>query len=340
MTERKSYIDILKMLAMLFVFLIHTSDRFFLLFIQKTESPLYLFYICIPHLLKTCIPIFMMCSGVVLLGKKETLKVVLQNRFFRMLFILVIASLLVAIEQGNFELAGFLKKLYSSQYETTYWYMYMYLGFILMLPFLRMMAEKMQEEHYIYIVVIYSVLSLLKVIDFFVLNGKYALNENLNVFSVLPYVFSPLMGYYMVHKASKRVWSILTVSGLLFFVLAVASTYGYCQITQDFDKGHVQHFFETFVPLYSVSLFGIVQRFFRCPPSLQGALGKCSAAVLYMMLTEGFFRSRLENIYFIFEKRINPMLATVVWIAIAYTASLLASIVINTLVHGANRRTR
>lgn len=327
MKERKSYIDILKLLAMLFVFLIHTSDRFFLVFIQKTGSALYPLYICIPHLLKTCIPVFLMCSGAVLLGKKESIAVVLKKRFCKMLFILTAASFIIAVMGEDFEISGFLKKLYSSQYETTYWYMYMYLGFMLMLPFVRFMAEKMAEEHYIYMVVLYAVAALLKLMDFFVLGGKYSLNDKVEIFTLIPYVFSSLMGYYMVYAASEKKRRVMIAAGIVFFIAAVISTYAYCDITQDFDKGHVQHFFETFAPLYSVSLFGIMQYLFKCPSVCEKILRRCSSAVLYMMLTEGIFRSRMENIYFLLEKKCNPLLAAFGWILAAYICSLVTAVI-------------
>lgn len=87
--ERKVYIDFLKILAIYMVLFNHTNTDGFVLFTIARTSKLYPLYLFNAIFIKMAVPLFLMTSGALLLGKKESNMDVLTKRFFKYMIVLI-----------------------------------------------------------------------------------------------------------------------------------------------------------------------------------------------------------------------------------------------------------
>lgn len=84
---RKVYIDFLKIIAIYMVLFNHTETKGFVLFTIARTSKLYPLYLFNAIFIKIAVPLFLMTSGALLLGKSESYRDLMNKRFFKYLFI-------------------------------------------------------------------------------------------------------------------------------------------------------------------------------------------------------------------------------------------------------------
>ena len=106
--------------------------------------------------------IFFFISGGLLLEKEESIKDVLLKRVLRytvLLAVFKLIQLLILIKTNpayteiyrTNPVNTVLKVLYSDEVIVQYWFLHSYLAFLLVLPFLRAMVQKLKDEYLIYI---------------------------------------------------------------------------------------------------------------------------------------------------------------------------------------------
>ena len=141
MKEKKVYLEFIRAFAIALVIFNHTKTKGFLLFTIATDSPFYVLYMLLSVTCKCAVPLFWMVSGALLLPKEETVSSVFFHRIIRIVIVLFIFSsihyiwnfLLGNVEEIRF--ISFLSKLYSSQHAIAYWFLYSYIGMLIILPF-------------------------------------------------------------------------------------------------------------------------------------------------------------------------------------------------------------
>lgn len=147
--SRRVYIDFLKVIAIYLVLFNHTGVSGFVLFTVRQGTKMYFPLMFNAILIKIAVPLFFMASGALLLGKEESYGDLLRKRFLRFLVVLVVASLIsylyTCLRQGSQALSAayFWTMLYTHNLAGSYWYLYAYLAYILMLPLLRKLAKAM-----------------------------------------------------------------------------------------------------------------------------------------------------------------------------------------------------
>ncbi len=238
--KRVVYIDVLRCLACFFVIVNHTVS---------TEISYHDFgcsWIILVtwfFLSKTAVPIFVMITGALLLQKEEPYARTIA-RIGRIVVVLCCVSIPYQAVYSGLK-AGFLTSIrtavlniYQDGISNEFWYLYLYIGILLMLPLLRNMRANMQERDYLYFLIIV-----------FFVNGLYPLmilvcpflnteaNVNLAIFdSYIGYLF---WGDYIVRydKFSMKKHSIYAA---IIFILAVALC---TVITSKIFMVHKQNFF-------------------------------------------------------------------------------------------------
>lgn len=216
--RRKDYIDFLRIFAIFLVLFNHTTAfhlPFNVIMEQYRTLPLLFVSICD----KVAVPIFFMISGALLLPKQESLKELFKHRVFR--FLLVIG--LFHIVQLSYALiyydVPFSTKaiLHNCIMGTPYphesaaiWFLYAYLAYLLLLPFLRAMVSEMTNEHFIYL---------------FILQMSMAAFIPLQETGLLKYLYLcstwsiyPLAGYFIEHRIHST-----QVSSATLFRLGILS---------------------------------------------------------------------------------------------------------------------
>lgn len=167
-----------------------------------------------------------MISGALLLGKNENITLIWKKRVFRFLLCLLLFSYVQALWQSSninsFNVWEIFKNLLSFPIRLQYWYLYSYLSFLVMLPFLRDIAQRMDDTQFQYLLIL-SVVTM----DFFpIISIKLGISGiNFSIFLNSFTTLYPLLGYYLDHYGEQliRRWmypvmGILTILGIFIAV--------------------------------------------------------------------------------------------------------------------------
>lgn len=224
---RKSvvFLELLRIIACFFVLVNHTTSDIFL-----SMKPCDTWFASLAYFFasKIAVPLFLMIAGYLMLDKQYSYQKV-RKSFGRILLCLVLFSgvyYLYYYSQwyyNEISLGGFFTKILSEPITRAYWYLYLYLGILLMLPFLQKMVANMDRKDFhafflIYALLVYGPLVL----------GHYVPTLSLSGFFSLPLMESTLcmlmLGCYMKrYVVPSGRWRIVC---LIAPVLAVAATVG------------------------------------------------------------------------------------------------------------------
>lgn len=254
MTKRKTHMDILRVMAIFMVIYNHTAEKGFFLFASYRDSPLYWVYLAWSIIITSAVPLFWMISGALLLGREEPLTQLMRKRVFRFAAVLLLFSMLMwgVTRPGDYSVGGFLWLVYQYPIANAYWYLYAYLGYLLLLPFLRRIAAAMNRELFLWLVLLKAILG--AGIPALELGAKLAghaitLYSGFSVPVIQDVIFYPLAGYYLEHKLpenrlSPRFLGLLTaVSGLGVGLSCLLSTMN-CRYTGDWSEAGGQAYFK------------------------------------------------------------------------------------------------
>lgn len=232
MTETKtrniSY-DIMRIIAILMVLYNHREA--FSYFTQVPYMGLkYMFTICASVLSRCGPPLFFMISGALLLGKTESFIKIFKHRILRVLIVMVPLALFAYLTWGETIKADGFISIYISKLN---WYLYAYIAYLFMLPFMRVLVQNMSKNQkklfFILTIVTYTVSGI------FI---PFSINEHLTSYMILfnsPWISNswqitfPILGFLLVEysdnetDSNKKKYFLL---GLLFatilnFILAI-----------------------------------------------------------------------------------------------------------------------
>ena len=156
MEQRNLAYDLIRALAIIFIVIIHSSEPLSLAegFFPRLE------YAILRSVIDNGIPLFVMLSGALLLGKQESLPVFFKKRFLRLippiLFWSFVVFLLYRIMDGNKDLLhlfpDYLVGLFTAKIHGIYWFVYMIIGLYLITPILRIVCNEAKPTFYLMIV--------------------------------------------------------------------------------------------------------------------------------------------------------------------------------------------
>lgn len=173
---------------------------------------------------QVAVPHFFMISGGLLLGRQESLSTVLKKRVWR--FILVIAffcavqyAWLVCKINAEVGAATYIAALWNPEeamisvgggltgqsfcFEADcwqHWFLYAYLGLVLMLPLLRGMVQSMQKTHFLYLMGLLAVVGILLPAGFYIVFDSVPPMRLKNYIPLINSILFPfIMGYYIEH---------------------------------------------------------------------------------------------------------------------------------------------
>ena len=178
-------------------------------------------------LCKIAVPIFFMITGALLLKKEEPLRMLFVKHVLIFSLILQVVSLIYYIVLcDGWSVGDFIRRVYSRNITTGLWYLYSYLGILLILPFLRKLVMVLGEQDYIYLFAGRIILvGLFPIVAFLIEMGHLALNRDFSaVIFTADNLFYVLLGYYCEHlintdSLTKKDWIALGSASLLAFGL-------------------------------------------------------------------------------------------------------------------------
>lgn len=222
MEKRMLWIEILRCLACFNVIVNHTNSYIFL-----ESNPqcidwwcsLTYFFVC-----RTAVPTFLMISGYLLLRNVESWKKILW-RIIKMCLILTIFSFIYYVAECyvsnvEFKLLEFVKHFYSENITNAYWYLYLYIGILFMLPILQRLAVNLDKSTCGYLIVVVVVLrSCLPIIAHYKNDWTLCKYFTDGILSI--YVTYLLIGLYLVKFVDMSIkYAIVSVFGYFIGIVA------------------------------------------------------------------------------------------------------------------------
>jgi surface polysaccharide O-acyltransferase-like enzyme len=322
--------ELLRLIAIVGVVYNHTQYRGFQLYqVENCSKINYNGSILLDILCKIAVPLFFLISGGLLLHRQEDLKTLFRKRVLRIAVVLVLFSALLYVQWcwwGDVEkpsLHNLLYCLWSSGVSVPYWYLYAFLGLMLLLPFLRPMVQNMSDSAFRYLIalhiLLYPVLATLGQ-----LTGAGSLNSNLWLPMVEPNLFYFLLGYYLAHRldwsrVGKRELAILW----LLAAASVAIMYGLMR--QAWSQGNGMNLHKSWIFFLVVAVYATVHQLCAWHPMSDRAakwvttLGSCTFGAY---LLEGMMRHYLDPVYLALEPKIHVLPACLVWVAAVVISGL------------------
>lgn len=318
-TQKKSYIEFLRIAACFLVIVNHTNS---MIFLSTTPSPTWFasltyFFVC-----KTAVPIFLMIMGALLLEKRDTPKKA-ASRVVRIVAVLLISSALCylyyGIQGGNLSklnIVTFFQIISQASMSNAFWYLYLYLGLLCLLPLLQRMTAALGKralEWLLFMTIgVMGALPLLSVAF-----PSFAIHPDFTAPLFSPYIGAVFCGYYIEHYVpnTKKVFGI----SLSLFVGTVAAqvfaTFGLYQRDPSF---YLQLDDRTFLPIMiSAACFYLMARyvFSRVPfPTwlLKGVnwLGGLTFGI-YLLGDLGI--ALLGGVYLQLSQQLPTMAAMILW---------------------------
>lgn len=150
--RRKIHLDLMRIAACVLVIVNHTNSRIFLQTTPAAKS--WWLSLTIFFFSKIAVPLFILISGAVLLGRQDSYCRAIQ-RLARILSALVLASLVYYIDDcvkwgAPIDLFAFVERIYHKNITNALWYLYLYAGMLVMLPILQRMAAAFTKRDFLY----------------------------------------------------------------------------------------------------------------------------------------------------------------------------------------------
>ena len=331
---RFAYMDGLRIAAVFLVIVNHTNSYVF-----KAAAPVDITWwmsVAWYYFSKIGVPLFVMVSGACLLPKVDTYAKT-GKRLFRIGLVLVIFSYLyfmvnVLQSYGGvrdvFNLLGFAKNLIREPITDSFWYLYFYLGLMLMLPWLQRMAKGMEKRDVFYFILISLVFGAVwPLAEHYV--PALAITDYFSIPLFSTYIGIFFAGHYL-HSYIKKVKVSLA---LMVIVLSIAASVMLTHYEYQSLGGVGQYWFmddrmmpSIFVILCSAGVYLVSREWLRLPngqaKSRLQTLGGCAFGIY---LVQDFIIEQTR--YVIFQpmsQAINPFLAALLWEIGIFAVALMA----------------
>lgn len=323
------YIDLIRVLAIFCVLYNHSSEKGYYLYAYPASPWLKTFYYALSSYIAIGVPLFFMISGAMLLGKEESYKDIIKKRASKMLIVLLVFSaisycFITIWDGGSLQIQEFVVKLFTNDVVVSYWFLYVYLLFLLALPFLRMLARQMKDWHYGLLLLFYLVLDgVIKIIYFY-------LGQEVSFVYDYPWchriIFWPLMGYYLVHKMPDKFyekkfrWLGFLASIIAIGIIVYMSYERALPIEEftDYDKGLFTCSLTAVFGIYTFYIIQYVGRNWNGTSFFGKTLRHFGTCTFGVYLLERIITSITLPVWEIFDAYMPRMCATIIWNVVVF----------------------
>jgi len=330
MKEKRVDYELLRLLAIFGVVFNHTQEWGYELYRFPEVSRInYSLSILLGVLCKTAVPLFLLISGGLLLDRTESLSVVLKKRVSRIAIALVLFSAIVYLFWIVWGFApakpGYCLRLFWSEgISAPYWYLYTYLGLVLLLPLLRPMVQNMEDRAFLYLLVLHLLLYGLG-FTIAAIKDWGSVTKNLELSMVEPGLFYFIMGYYLSHRFP---WEKLTQKRMVLLYLLAAAAVGIMCLLVHWSYQRYTGYLEIRDSLLAIPVFAVYAGIRRLcekhPPNpvLSRGIVTLGGCVFGTYLLEGILRHYLQGVYLSLQPYIHTLPACLCWVAAVVVCGL------------------
>lgn len=317
--KRECFLDLLRILACFLVLVNHTAGMFFLE--RSPEETAWFLSVIYFFCAKPAVPIFFMISGYLLLGRQDSWSIA-WKRIFRILVVLIFSAAAYAVFHGLTleprltpeEMLHTFLRFYYIPPSNALWYLYAYLGILIMMPFLQKMEKTMTKTDYRVLFCLSAVFTgtipmLYHFHNSILITGEFALPLMSNTIAML------FAGRYFSRFGVKKTWlgfliaaAVLIASVLLSTALTYREYYIYLGIEYlYFDN-------REFLPnmLATLSLFYLAT-FVTLPEKLEKAVTYVGSCTFGIYLLGDMVLDSSMPFYALLQDTIHPLIAMVLY---------------------------
>lgn len=336
--ERNLSLDIIRIVAVMMVIMIHTSDGFVTL--REPSSREFLVGNIFDSVAMIAVPLFVMLSGALMLdeGRQITIRGLLRknikNIVILMLFWGAVYSLLynvcLPLYYGkSLSLRAIVLDVIVGHFHM--WYLYMIVGLYLITPFLRRFARRADKNMVLFFIgMALCTQFLLPIINMDLFSWvcaelkhlfKYVSTYYLQFFG--GYVAYYLTGWYIVHIGVSRRWMRWAIYAVGMGALLAAMLYVQC--TGDYNNGYYNLSLLAFV--YTVSLFLAVNRLqIRAGDRWQKWIVSLSKLTFGVYIIHPVFLDIADRLV---PKSVNPAAYVITYFGVVTVLSFMVSYIIS-----------
>lgn len=270
--DKYIYIEIMRILAVFFVIFNHTgSDGFFLFAHRQVNSIPFWLYMVPSIFCRLSVPLFLIISGALFLEREnETLKELWGKRILKMAGILLAWSFVYYIYDtihmsGKIDILTALKQIYTDHAKFHLWYLYIYIAFLVSLPFLRAMVQKLETKYFYYMIGLAVFLNgILPVAEYLMGQGSMVLNSDLKIsWLLMDIVLYPSLGYFLQTRVDysrmNRKLALIWIGAAAGMILCCYMTCYRADVINSLAEGESQVFHQSFVIVNCIAVFCTVR---------------------------------------------------------------------------------
>lgn len=320
--EKKSanhmvWIDFVRIIACFLVIVNHTNSQIFINTTPSVEWFVSLIYFFVS---KIAVPLFVIISGYLLLDRQDSYYTNFR-RIMRMVIVLFFASLgyyIYFVSLGricsSFSWAEFLGIIVKGPMTGAFWYLYLYIGLLIMLPFLQKLVKGMErKDFYVFFAISAVVYGIWPILEHYA--PVLTLSKDLEIPLFASYVTMLMLGYYFkkyaVSRKNAKIWSaVIFVVTIAFNVIATYSEYTY--VSQDSNK----YLFLDERTLFPIVLAACCVFYIFKDMKLRGFVGQvislAGGCVFGIYLLSDFLIGYFQFVFDFFSRYMSPLLAVLI----------------------------
>ena len=345
MKKKIMYLEILRIICCLIVIFGHTgTSGNFLFATYKWGSFNFWIHLFISIFIYFVIPTFFAVSGAVLIDSKnsDSIKHLWKKRILKTLLILILFSFLYYLHEihlGNqvFNLSNFFTRLYSSEWNISFWFLYMYLGYLVCFPILNIIAKNLKTKHFCYILGLSIFFQgVIPILEYLIWQGNYKLNLTFNnIWFASNTIICPCIGYFIKdrvdHDTIKKYLPILWIVNIVTIIICCLMTYYKIILTGECSEAASQTFHNCFSLINCATIFSTIKYFFgnknfsNITQKILTTIGECTFGIylihIFIMKEIPFF----QKIYFSLQNLFKPVpiLAAILYCILVFIVCLI-----------------
>ncbi len=311
--RRKTYIEFARIAACFLVIVNHTNSQIFL---GLSPSPIWFYSLTYFFFCKIAVPLFLFIMGGLLLEKEDTPKKTAE-RVIRIFTVLAVGSFCYYVYYGRrngtaFSAREFIGNLPKLSATNAYWYLYLYLALLCLLPILQKLAKalsKWQLEYLLFLSL--GILGTVPLIPSF--NLHYMFIAGL----IGPYIGQVLLGYYIEHYVpmTKRVFRFCLCAFVMLIAFQVAGTFF---LYQKNPSSYLALDDRTLITITgSAACFYICVKYILTKhpprPALERGIGRLGVLTFGIYLLSDMMITQSGSLYPMLVKYMHPLAAMVLW---------------------------
>lgn len=279
-----------------------------------------------------------MCSGALLIGKEdESLNFLIKRKILKYVKIIVIFSfinyffmLLMSNSLSSFSMVEFLKIIYSDKIRVQYWYLYNYLGLMIMLPFIRKMARNMSVLEFNYLVSVYIIYNFISIVVQVLTGLKISSVLSIPIISS-DAIFYFMIGYYIDSKIDEAV--IMKVKYTVLIAISTLSTIISSILIMIANKnGESQSAHNLLVSIPTIIVFIIFKKISierNINKKVINVVKSISSATFIIYLLEGLLRNYFHPLYLKMAPNFTVILSSFIIVLLVIVAGYAINYIIN-----------